>query len=93
MQNLAPRIFNIIAYLIIAHVYNQFSSTSIPPITSLGFLFKKKKMFILDCVGHLLLCGLFSSCNKQGSSSVVVHNSSWLWLLLQSMGAGACGLQ
>ena len=42
MQNLAPRIFNIIAYLIIAHVYNQFSSTSIPPITSVGFLFKKK---------------------------------------------------
>lgn len=49
MQNLAPLIFNIIAYLIITHVYNQFSSTCIPPITSVGFLFLKNSNNCIYC--------------------------------------------
>ena len=73
MQNLAPRIFNIIAYLIIAHVYNQFSSTSIPPITSLGFLLKKKNVYFRLCWAFVAVqaflqlqqAGLLFSCCAQ----------------------------
>ena len=51
-------------------------------------------IFIFDCAGPLLLCGLFSSCGKWGllRSCSADFSSQWL-LLLWSMGSRARGLQ
>lgn len=86
MQNLAPLIFNIITYLIVTHVYNQFSSTWIPPITSVGFLFLKNS-------NNCIYCGLcwafvavraFLQLQQAGLLLRCCDSSSWSWLLLQS---------
>ena len=45
-------------------------------------LSKKMHLFIYDCAGSLLLCGLFSSCGEQGAALwlLITGFSSW-WLL------------
>ena len=52
-------------------------------------------MYFFGCAGSLLLCGLFSSCDKRGTVSLVaVHRLLIaMVLLLWSTGSRACRLQ